>query len=58
MLDLQTIVEREAEPMGPVEERESTKYQQVHSSNRMPEQRAEFLVAWGFQPSQGKRESE
>src|SRR5262252_5251393 len=57
MLELQPIVERVPEAMGPVEERQGNEHKQIESYDEVRKEPVEILVAGGLEPSQGKGEA-
>src|SRR5215471_11403155 len=57
MLELQPIVERVPEAMGPMEERQGNEHKKIESYHGVRKETVEILVARGLEPSQGKREA-
>src|SRR4030095_12045892 len=51
VLDLQTVVESEAEAVGPVEQGQSAKDEQVQLGNRMPAPRTRSVIGRRLPPS-------
>src|SRR5512135_116540 len=56
VLQLQAVVERVAEAVSPVEERERDEGEEVEAGEGMPDEGAQRLVAGRPEPAGGKRE--
>src|SRR5215475_11438493 len=57
MLELQPIVERVPEAMGPMEERQGNEHKKIEPYYRVRKETVEMLVVGGLEPSQGKGEA-
>src|SRR5215831_15460409 len=57
MLELQPIVERVPEAMGPMEERQGNEHKKIESYHGLRKETVEMLVVGGLEPSQGKGEA-